>query len=91
MGMIVESSISEQLGLLNTNEMQEVSQCLLRTYGKVDSLPDHHELLALMMQDKKNVGAVIKMALISKIGSAEYDVEVSESLIRNSIDYYNSL
>lgn len=89
-GMISETHISAQKGLISYDILKEITTYMLSVFGK-EELPDSDEILNLIGQDKKNKGKAILMALIESIGQPVWDVEVNENEIRNSLDYYRSL
>lgn len=89
-GMIAESHISAQKGLISQDILKEITNYILSVFGK-EQLPETDKILGLMGQDKKNKGKAILMALIESIGQPVWDVEVNENEIRNSLDYYRSL
>jgi len=42
-------------------------------------------------QDKKNKNGKFLFSLISKIGICDFDQEVSEDIIKESLNFYNTL
>lgn len=90
-GMIAETHISYQKGMLSKQCLAEVANYIFDVFGKKKDLPDTDKIMAWVIQDKKNKGNKILMALLEKVGQAVWDVEVTEIEIRNSLDYYRSL
>jgi 3-dehydroquinate synthase len=90
-GMITESSIAHQKGLINENELGQVGKYILKVFGKVEKLPGGDAVLKLIYQDKKNKGNKILMALMKGLGQAIWDVEVTEEEIASALSYYKSL
>jgi len=90
-GMITEAHISFQKGKLSKASLQEITNYLRDIFGKKKEFPNDDEILEWIVQDKKNKGNKILMALLERVGHAEWDVEVNENEIRNSLDYYRSL
>lgn len=90
MGMIAEGHISFQKGMLSRESLAGISGYVTSIFGK-EQLPDAEQIMALVVQDKKNKGNRILMALLESVGHAVWDVEVNENEIRNSLDYYRSL
>jgi 3-dehydroquinate synthase len=43
-----------------------------------------------MLQDKKNKGSKILMALTKGVGKAVWDIEINEEEIKSSLTYYAS-
>ncbi|MGV3640200.1 MAG: 3-dehydroquinate synthase [Adhaeribacter sp.] len=91
-GMICESYLSRQKGLLEDGELTEIQDFILTVYGKVAIAGAHLEAIAaLALQDKKNTGNIIKCTLLDGIGKAVYDQPISLEEIQDSIRYYTSL
>lgn len=91
-GMICESYISNCKNELTAADLKIITTTLCSIYNSYrlnDST--YHELIELMKNDKKNDGAEINFTLLSKIGKAEYNIEVDVDLILESLNYYNSL
>jgi 3-dehydroquinate synthase len=83
-GMIAESFISRKLNLLPEPEEQEIRSYLRQVYGPI-VLPEAKDFMPVIRQDKKNAGSKILMALPERIGSAIWDVEVSEELVEEAL------
>jgi 3-dehydroquinate synthase len=88
-GMIAESFIANQKGLLNAPDLERISRYIISVFSKIQ-LPTYRELIPIILQDKKNRGAKILMALPKGIGSAVWDIPVSEEEIKASLEYYSS-
>jgi 3-dehydroquinate synthase len=89
-GMICESYLAYKKGLLDKEGLDQITEYILKIFGKIE-LPQHHEpILAGMLQDKKNKGNKILMALTKGIGKAVWDIEISEEEIKSSLSYYTS-
>lgn len=85
-GMITEAYLSFKMGKLNVIELDEINTLLESLYA----LPtiqeaDTPRLLELMSQDKKNKGGVKLFSLLNGIGACDYDIEVSDKLIIESL------
>jgi 3-dehydroquinate synthase len=89
-GMHCESFIAFKKNLLSKDELDEISAYLKAIYPAVSLPTVRKPILDLMMQDKKNKGNRILMALTKGIGQAVWDVEVSVEEIEASLDYYQS-
>lgn len=85
-GMIAESYIARQKGLINREEESQIVSYLDGVYGKI-AVPDNREIIEIMSQDKKNKGNKILMALPEGIGNATWDVEVSEEQVIESLSF----
>jgi len=90
-GMITESHISFQKGLLSEKSLKDITGYIITIFGKKKDMPDPEKILELVAQDKKNRDKAVLMALLEKIGHAVWNVGVSEQEIRHSLDYYDSL
>lgn len=87
-GMIAEAAIAEAKKMITRTELVEISNYLKQIYPKVVLPSEYDDLIKLMGQDKKNKGNKILMALITGIGQAHWDVEVSPEEIVESLNYY---
>ena len=87
-GMIAEAHIAAAKNLLKQKELEEITTYLNRIYPAI-ALPQNRSVIVeLMLQDKKNKGNKILMALPEGIGKARWDVEVNLEEINASLDYY---
>jgi 3-dehydroquinate synthase len=91
MGMITETYIAQQKGLVSTDELTAVKEYMLQIFGKVTVNFDDRAILQLVLQDKKNKGNTVLMALPKGLGHCVWDVAVSEMEIKESLAYYRSL
>ncbi|MCD6068250.1 MAG: 3-dehydroquinate synthase [Bacteroidetes bacterium] len=90
-GMICESWIAWQLGLMKEKEFEFVKASIRLLFKKVRI--DKKELPAiarLAQQDKKNRNGSIRLALIGKPGKPLVDVECNEALLKRSLQYYTT-
>lgn len=91
-GMICEAYLSTKKCGLTDAELQGIQNVLLRHFPKHDITSfDMEKILISMSMDKKNEGATIMAALLSKIGNSEYDIPLNKAEIIDSINYYNQL
>jgi 3-dehydroquinate synthase len=90
-GMIMESFIAEELGLMSATELEEVKRFILEVFNKEQSPFNQDEVMELMLQDKKNKGGEILMALPEGIGRARWDVKINMPLIKKAFRYYSGL
>ena len=90
-GMISESYIARNKSLLSENELNEITEYLNWIYPKVSLPHNHDDIMQRMLQDKKNKGNKILMALTEGIGQARWDIEVSPAEIEKALNYYQSL
>ena len=88
-GMIAETSISVDKGLLTENKGRLIIDFLNKIFPKMDINEEAiTNITQLAFQDKKNVGGRIKAALLSGIGNGIYDIEITESEIEKSLMSY---
>ena len=91
-GMIMEAYLSTIYSGLSKEELEEISQTLIRHYGTVElTEQDKKEAVALLKFDKKNSHGQIKYVLLERIGSAVIDVQVKDNDLNDAFAYYNSL
>ncbi len=91
-GMICETFLSQQLCGLPHQESLEISRSLMSWYGKKNLLNnDLKEIADNALHDKKNIDHKIQCTLLSRIGRAEYNVEVRPEEILGSLRYYTEL
>ena len=91
-GMICESYLSEKKQGLSNHNLNEITEYLIKTFGKIE-IPNE-ELNAIAknaLQDKKNVGGQIICTLLEDIGSPTYNTSISLQEIEQSLEYYCSL
>jgi 3-dehydroquinate synthase len=91
MGMIMETYISTKKGMMSERELTEVSSYILSIYEKVTVPFDEATILGLTLQDKKNKGAKVMVAIPKTIGEAVWDVEVDEKELTAAMNYYKAL
>jgi 3-dehydroquinate synthase len=88
-GMLCESWLSVQKGLLSRQELDTIEVFLHSIYEKVNLQRQEVEAIAqLCLQDKKNTGATINCTLLEGIGRAVYDQPVTLKEIEDSLRYY---
>lgn len=91
-GMICESHISYQKGLLDQATLEEITQYITTLYDlhpeavvMIDNIIEH------TYHDKKNNNGQVLCTLLSNIGSVVLSQSISEQEIRNAIVYYRDL
>lgn len=90
-GMIAESWIGANKNLLKKGELDEIAGYLKQVYSHIKLPANRDAIVELMLQDKKNKGNKILMALPEGIGKARWDVEVTLEEINGSLDFYESI
>lgn len=87
-GMICESYLSLKKGLL-PEDLDQITQFLLKQYGKFDFGTDSYpKLMSLMKQDKKNETAEINFTMLKSPGEALFNQFATSEEIIESLDYY---
>jgi 3-dehydroquinate synthase len=87
-GMIAEAYVATKKGIVTEGDLKSISEYLINTFGKVETPFDQREVIALMAHDKKNRENKILMALLSGIGNALWDQEITEIEVIESLKYY---
>ncbi len=87
-GMICEAYLAHKKELLEKESLNQASDYILKIFGKVELPQNYDPILEGMLQDKKNKGNKILMALTKGIGSAIWDIEIREEEIRESLSFY---
>lgn len=91
-GIIAEAWLSTHLANLTEDDLREITDYCLRLYGH-QAVPEaaFDELISLMQQDKKNEDHRINFTVLDALGVSQINATASPELIRQAIDYYNSL
>lgn len=88
LGLILETHIAWQKGLLQKTEFNEIFYHLTEIYPP-KKIPKIEDLLEVMKHDKKNEDGKIKFVMLHSIGHCEpHGVECSNTEIENAIKYY---
>ena len=88
-GMICESYLSSRLKGFEMSNVNTIKSHLKNFFPKVNfSKNDILEVCKLIKYDKKNHLNIPKFVLLKDLGSVEINVDVNESLIFDSFDYY---
>jgi 3-dehydroquinate synthase len=91
-GMIAESYISFKKGLLTIDELHRITEVILR-YFKLPVIASaaNGKITELIRHDKKNEKDTVQFTLLQGIGNYSINNAVEEELIKESLNYYNSL
>jgi 3-dehydroquinate synthase len=88
-GMICESWLSWRLGLLDRGSHDLIQAHLLELYKPYPfTTDDHHRLIELMRNDKKNADGGFRFTLLRGIGHAVVDVPVNAAQVGEALDHY---
>ncbi len=90
-GMIMESYLARKKGLINSEDLIAISTYLILIYEKVTEGFDQEKILTLALQDKKNKGEKVLLAVPKTIGQAIWDVEVDTTELREAMNYYQTI
>jgi len=87
-GMICESYLSLKKGLSRA-DLDQITQFLIKQYGKFEFNSNiYPKLINLMQQDKKNETAAINFTMLKSPGEALFNQFAGETEIIESLDYY---
>lgn len=89
-GMVLEAFLAHKKGLLTIDELEDISQNLLKIFGKYH-IPPVSELLPIIFQDKKNLNSNISFSLLQGIGNCLFDQNIDIKLIDDAINYYEGI
>jgi 3-dehydroquinate synthase len=90
-GMILEAYLSTKTCSLSTNDFENITKGILKTFTKVSiNKEDQKIIIALLKHDKKNSHGVVKFVLLDAIGKPKIDCVVSNALILEAFDYYST-
>ncbi|MBK8499465.1 MAG: 3-dehydroquinate synthase [Flavobacteriales bacterium] len=91
-GMVCEAWLSWRAGLLD-RESNDLIAAHLRSLYKPFRLhgSEHHRVIELMRNDKKNHGGEFRFTLLTGIGSARVDVPVTAAQVHEALEHYRLL
>ncbi|ARV14272.1 3-dehydroquinate synthase [Polaribacter sp. SA4-12] len=90
-GMVCESFMSSKLLGFPTENVSEIKDVILSIYNKTNLLKeDFSDIMELLKHDKKNVNGQVNFVLLDDYESHKLDCKVSEELIIESMEFYNS-
>ena len=91
-GMICEAYLSQALAGMSAAEVMDVEETLLAVYGKLHIRANHlASILALVANDKKNVGGETRMSLLHRIGEPRLSVRVGDEEVARAVERYVAL
>lgn len=91
-GIICESYLSTGKEGLSKDQLTEISDLVIETFGMVNLPKQEFNAIAKnVLQDKKNVDGRIMCTLLTNIGKAVFDRPVTLQEIEESLAYYDSL
>ncbi len=88
-GMLCEAFISTELCGLPPDDFEDIADFVVHHYPvfNIDNLA-HHRIIEIMRHDKKNVGDTMNFTLLTEIGKAIINQEVSADRVINALDEY---
>lgn len=91
-GMICESFLSYKKDYITKEELDEIIIFILNIYSKVN-IEDNEtsDIIKLTTQDKKNESGKVKLSLLEKLGKGNFNQEVPQNWIKESLEYYISM
>jgi 3-dehydroquinate synthase len=91
-GLVAESYLAREKGLLSPGDFQDITDGVLKVFGKVQFSPeDEGPISRLTVQDKKNKGNRILCVLLEGIGKARFDCEISVEEVKQALMFYRTL
>lgn len=91
-GMIVEAWLACERKYIKPSELNEITDYIVGIYGKTEiSGAEIKNLVPLTLQDKKNESNIVLFSLLEKIGTANFNIEISETEMYDAMYYYMSL
>jgi len=91
-GLVCESWLSVQHGLLSAEELDKIETFVFSVFDKLSFVGLETEAIAeFALQDKKNAGNTINCTLLNGIGNGVYDQPVTLTEIADSLRYYHRL
>ncbi|AQG80818.1 3-dehydroquinate synthase [Spirosoma montaniterrae] len=89
-GMVAEAFIAFQKKMIDQDLLTQIEEYVFAVYGKVRlSEADVEPILALTLQDKKNRGQQVQMALLDGPGSCAYGIPVTLAEMRRGLAFYS--
>lgn len=88
-GMITEAYLAHQKKMIQSSLLAEIEEYIFSVYGKVSlAEADIEPIIMLTLQDKKNQGKQVRMALLDGPGRCAFDIPVTRAEMRQALDYY---
>ncbi|RYC72001.1 MULTISPECIES: 3-dehydroquinate synthase [Spirosoma] len=91
-GMVAEAFIAFQKKMIDQELLTQIEEYVFAVYGNVRLTDaDTEPILALTLQDKKNRGNQVRMALLDGPGSCAFDLPVTMADMRRGLAFYSGL
>ncbi len=91
-GMVCEAWLSWRMDLLDRGSYDRIAEQLMRLFKPYhfDSA-ENHRMIELMRNDKKNQNGRFRFTLLTGIGSAKIDVDVTAAQVQEALEHYRLL
>ncbi|MBT1702128.1 3-dehydroquinate synthase [Chryseosolibacter indicus] len=91
-GLIAEGFIAVERNLLSKASLTEINNYIIKVFGKLQfSALEEKQIAELTTQDKKNKGNKILSVLLTGIGKANWDYEITLSEVERALSFYRTL
>ena len=91
-GMVAEAYIAVHKKMIDEILLTQIEEYIFAVYGNVRLQDgDIEPILSLTLQDKKNRGHQVRMALLDGPGSCAFDIPVTASEMRRGLEFYRGL
>ncbi|SFE56943.1 3-dehydroquinate synthase [Thermoflexibacter ruber] len=91
-GMIAEAWLAVKKGFIQSTELAEIQNYIIKTFGKIKIEVCHFEaIIKNAFQDKKNEKGIIMASLLAEIGKANYDIPITIDDIKEGLEFYNEI
>ncbi len=90
-GIICESYIAHIQHKIDAITLTEITSTILSIFKHQQLPTDHQQLIAIMLQDKKNETSEINFTLIEAIGKSSINHTATTDTIVDALTYYSSL
>jgi 3-dehydroquinate synthase len=88
-GMVCEAYLSYKFCGLSKEELDEISEFIIKVYKKISlEKMKREDILSFMKHDKKNEKGCINFSLLSAIGKCEINKILKADAINEALDYY---
>ena len=91
-GMVAEAFMALQKKMIDETLLTQIEEYIFAVYGNVRLTDDDiAPILSLTLQDKKNRGNQVRMALLDGPGSCASDIPVTAAEMRRGLEFYRGV
>lgn len=91
-GMVAEAYIAFHKKMIDETLLTQIEEYMFAVYGNVRLMDeDMDPILSLTLQDKKNRGNQVRMALLDGAGSCAFDISVTGTEMRRGLEFYRGV